>query len=250
MNVNNSKCLNCGSPLHDKYCGACGQKSSTHRYSMKHFIEHDFVHGVWHLDKGIIYTVKELLLRPGSGVREYILGKRARYFNVITLIVMLLAISSLLGHYTPIKLSDLSPDNSKSAMRELENFTTRYPKIVLLINVPLQALFSFLWFRKAGYNYTEHLVLNAYKATVELIIGILFTTVCIFYTNVHGLMMIYYVLVQGLVLVYSVIYYRNFFAGAGYSPIGLLWRAIATPLSVMFLAMIIGVIWAIMATLS
>ncbi len=68
-------CLNCEHSIAEKYCSCCGQKTSTHRYSLKHFVEHDFVHGVWHVDKGIVFTIKELFTRPGHSVREFILGK-------------------------------------------------------------------------------------------------------------------------------------------------------------------------------
>src|SRR6478609_6433349 len=99
----NSDCLNCGHPLAENFCSKCGQKASTHRYSLKHFIEHDFVNGVWGLDRGVLYTLKDLFTRPGHGVREYVQGKRAYYFNFVALILLILTIAALLDPYSHIK---------------------------------------------------------------------------------------------------------------------------------------------------
>lgn len=66
-------CLNCTAPVTQNYCANCGQKSTAHRYSIKHFLAHDFIYGVWYIDKGI-FTLKGLFARPGHSVREFIQG--------------------------------------------------------------------------------------------------------------------------------------------------------------------------------
>ena len=43
---------------------------------MKHFVMHDLLHGVWHLEKGILFTLKETIIRPGQAALDYIKGKR------------------------------------------------------------------------------------------------------------------------------------------------------------------------------
>src|SRR5687768_14676548 len=123
-------CLNCNHQAGNNFCPHCGQKSSTHRYSVMHFVEHDFIHGVWHVDKGILFTIKELFTRPGHSVREFIQGKRVNYFSFVTLILLILTISSLLTPYIHIKLSDLMPANTKGMMNSLEKFASKYPKLV------------------------------------------------------------------------------------------------------------------------
>jgi len=241
----NSDCLNCGHLLAECYCSKCGQKASTHRYSLKHFIEHDFIHGVWHVDKGILFTLKELFTRPGHGVREYVQGKRAYYFNFVTLIVLILAISALLAPYSHIKMSDLMPEASKAAMNSFESFMTRYPKIILLIAIPLNSIFSFVWFRKAGFNYAEHLVLNSYKTAAELILGLVFALFTIFYTNINVLAVLYFLLSGGGGIIYGVWFYSQFFSKSDYSKTEIMVRSILIPLSFMLLSLILGFAWGI-----
>ncbi|RZK73564.1 MAG: DUF3667 domain-containing protein, partial [Pedobacter sp.] len=165
-----AKCLNCSHELSTKFCGNCGQKASTHRYSMIHFVEHDVIHGVWHVDKGFLRTIKDLFTHPGHSVRSFILGKRANYFNFITLLVTLLAVSAVISTYAHFNLLDMMPEASRKSMNGFQKFVTNYPKLMLLITIPFYSLFSFLWFRRAKFNYSEHLVLNSYKTAAELII--------------------------------------------------------------------------------
>lgn len=86
-------CKNCNEVITGNFCVNCGQKASVRRYSLKRFIEHDLVHGIWNVDNGIPFTIKELFLRPGHSVREFINGKRVGYSSFITLLILILGIS-------------------------------------------------------------------------------------------------------------------------------------------------------------
>ncbi|MBC8155688.1 MAG: DUF3667 domain-containing protein [Bacteroidetes bacterium] len=77
-------CQNCNSELNGNFCSHCGQSSNTHRLNF-HFLWHDIQHGLLHIDKGILYTTKELFTRPGHSIREFLLGKRVKHFKPISL---------------------------------------------------------------------------------------------------------------------------------------------------------------------
>jgi len=240
-----NNCLNCGDHVATKFCGNCGQTTSTHRYSLMHFIEHDFIHGVWHVDKGILFTIKQLFTRPGHSVRAFVQGKRSGLFNFVTLILLILAASSVIGQYTHFKMSDMMPEASKKTMNVVETFSAKYPKLVLLITIPITSFLSFIWFRKAKFNYSEHLVLNSYKTSVELLAGLLFTTLTIFYTNTQGLLLIYYLGIQTFSLVYSIWFYYQFFSTSGYSKKALAIRSVMTYFSLFLISFVIGIVFAI-----
>jgi len=206
-------------------------------------MEHDVIHGVWHVDKGILYTLKALFTRPGYSVREYIEGKRAHHFNFVTLIILILATSSLLAPYSHVTMGDLMPEASRSMMNTFERFATKYPKIILLIAIPVNSFFSFIWYRKARFNYSEHLVLNSYKTAAEMILGLFFSILTIFYTNVNVLTIIYFLLIAGGSIIYGVWFYYQFFSKSDYSKKGVLIRSILIPVSYLLLSLIIGVVW-------
>ncbi|MBB6270672.1 hypothetical protein HDF26_001099 [Pedobacter cryoconitis] len=236
-------CLNCTYQVIDNYCQNCGQKSSTHRYSVKHFVEHDFIHGVWHVDKGILFTIKELFTRPGNSVREFIQGKRVNYFSFVTLILLVVTASSLLPPYIHIKLSDLIPLSSKAAMNSFEKFLITYPKLIIIITIPVNSLFSLLWFRKSRINYAENLVLNSYKAASELLIGLLFTVFAVLCTDTKAIISIYFWLIVPSIFIYGIWYYYQFYSVYGYSKKALIFRSILVILSYSLLQVVIGFIW-------
>jgi hypothetical protein len=236
-------CKNCNQVITGNFCIDCGQKSSVHRYSFKHFIEHDLIHGFWHVDNGIIFTIKVLFSRPGHSIREFVNGKRVRYFSFVTLLLLILGVSHFLGDYAQVKLSDLMPENSKGTMNELEEFTKKYPKVMLLITIPFYSFFSFLWFRKSKLNLTEHFVLNSYKTVGESLIGLCFLIVTIFYSKIKVLTIIYS-FISISTLVYAVWFYRQFFSSYDYSKKSLIFRSLGVVLSYIFLSMLVGFIMA------
>lgn len=238
-------CQNCNETITGNFCAHCGQKTSVHRYSFKHFIKHDLIHGILHVDRGIIFTIKELFTRPGHSIRDFINGKRVGYFSFITLLVIILGVSHFVGKYSPVKLSDLMPENSKETMNAVEEFSKNYPKITLLLTIPFYSFFSFIWFRKSKLNLTEHFVLNSYKTVGESIIGLTFTIVTVFYTSHKGLMTIYSFVVF-CSIVYSFWYYKQFFSAYGYSKKSLIIRSFGIIFSYMFFSMVLGIVMAIM----
>jgi len=131
-------------------------------------------------------------------------------------------------------------------MNEIDALSTKYPKVVVLILIPIYSLFSWLWFRKANLNYSEHLVLNSYKTAAELIIGVVFSVITIFYTKIESLLVIYYILVICGGLIYSVWFYSQFFSGYGYSKKAAIFRAVMIPVSYLLLSVLIGIVFGIM----
>ncbi len=166
-------CLNCGRPVTDKYCGNCGQKAATHRFDLRHFFEHDIIHGVFHLDKGFPYTAKQLLTRPGYAIREYIDGKRVSYFNPVTFLLLLLAVNVFM--INQIGLENMVAFDSKadtgSTLAKINGYYTKYVKQLYLITIPFYSLFTYLLFRKSKHNYAEHLVMNTYRESGLIIIN-------------------------------------------------------------------------------
>lgn len=157
------KCLNCNQEVSGNYCNNCGQKTSIQRITFLHFIKHDFLHGLFHLDKGMLFTAKESLTRPGKAAIDYIEGKRIRYYNVFYFIIILIGINLFLGNYydqlAEIYLGETSEKVNNALSQKIHDFFTNYAKILIFSFVPLFGINSFFLFRKRNFNFSEHIII-------------------------------------------------------------------------------------------
>jgi hypothetical protein len=168
-------CKNCGQHFKGHFCHNCGQPASTHDINF-HFLWHDIQHGFFHFDNGIFYTARQLFTRPGHTIREFIEGKRVRHFKPISLVIILATIYGLLSHtfhinvLSEIKITGLGNDEINA--QQIKEWIDSHFALVSLATLPFYALGTFIAFRKQGYNYMEHLVLNAFLAGQRLILHI------------------------------------------------------------------------------
>ncbi len=174
-------CKNCNAEFEGRYCNQCGQPAETHKMNI-HFLVHDLQHGLLHLEKGIFFTIKELFTRPGTSIREYMEGKRVKHFKPISLILVLAGILGLLSHYFHISMlgqafqvngTDSKAEEIRRSFNEFSDWVSGHYSIVSLFLLPVFTLGTFLSFRKKGYNFIEHLVLNAFLTGQRLVVNIL-----------------------------------------------------------------------------
>jgi hypothetical protein len=157
--MNHEQCLNCEQTVTGNYCQNCGQKNNTHAITLKHFLFHDIIHGVWHLEKGILLTIKETFTRPGKAALDYIKGKRVKYYNVFYLILMLIGFNILTVHYHH-EIDPSSVNKNVGDGLKFMNFLSDNVKMILLGFVPLIALNAFLLFRRLKLNLAEHFIIG------------------------------------------------------------------------------------------
>jgi hypothetical protein len=156
--MNHEQCLNCEQKITGNYCQNCGQKNNTHAITLKHFLFHDIIHGVWHLEKGILLTIKETFTRPGKAALDYIKGKRVKYYNVFYLILMLIGLNILTVHYHH-EIDPSSVNKNAGDGLKFMNFLSDNVKMILLGLVPLIALNAFLIFKRLKLNLAEHFII-------------------------------------------------------------------------------------------
>lgn len=160
-----SKCLNCDHEMNHNYCSNCGQKTAIHRITFKHFISHDVLHGLFHLEKGMLYTAKEVLTRPGKAALDYIEGKRIRYYNVFYFILILIGLNLFLnGYYDKFYEYYISkfPEHLNIVQTKLDKFMNDNAKIIIFSIVPVLALNGAILFRKRKLNLSEHFIIAAF----------------------------------------------------------------------------------------
>jgi len=175
-------CKNCGNEFEGAYCNRCGQSADTTELNL-HFLRDTVIHELLPFDKGILFTLRELFIRPGHAIREYIDGKRVRHIKPLSLVLVLAGIFGFLFHYFHISIlsgavevTSSGPDsrNVMAYLDEVNNWIAENYALVCLVQLPLYALGTFLMFRKKGYNYVSHFVLNAYLTGQRLFLRIVF----------------------------------------------------------------------------
>lgn len=159
----NYLCLNCEKPTSGNFCNHCGQKTDTHRVTFKHFIFHDLLHGVWHIEKEILFTLKEAITRPGNAALDYIKGKRIRYYNVFYLILLLIGLGVFIENIylsSSLKYTSYLDNSFKEEEGSVViDFIGRYVKFFLALAVPVFALNSYWLFNRKKLFYSEHLII-------------------------------------------------------------------------------------------
>jgi Protein of unknown function (DUF3667) len=173
MNKLTKTCLNCNEKLQGDFCSYCGQSAQTDRFTFKHVFTHGFLLAIFHFNKGLFFSLKELFTRPGHSTREYINGKRVTHINYFSLLVILILVFSMVEQATPFHFYDLS-DGDREIFEAIDKALRKYPKFVYIGIIPLLAVFSYLFFPKAKQNYAENIVLNSFKTAAVIAMNILF----------------------------------------------------------------------------
>lgn len=88
------KCLNCETEFTGKFCPNCGQKSNTKRLKLREMLA-DFSNSFWGCDNKFVNTLLNLVRRPGHMVREYLQGKRSRYYNPLRMLIWIISIYAI-----------------------------------------------------------------------------------------------------------------------------------------------------------
>jgi len=221
--MSHTTCLNCEKELLDKYCHGCGQKADTHRITFKNFISHDLLHGTFHIERGILFTAKQSLLRPGKAALEYIAGKRKRYYNVFYLILIVIGVLLFVRHVNEIEEVIPEQDQLNQASQEIDQIFSKASKFIIFLFVPFGALNSCMLFRRKKLNLSEHFILSG-----MILLGILlinFFSIFVFIlneiTNFSGTVLSW--IVTAICFLYVAYGYFNAFS-SDYSKLGFAYR--------------------------
>ncbi len=181
-------CKNCQQQATGSFCSNCGQATSTHRMNF-HFVVHDIQHGLLHFDKGLFYTIKELFTRPGHSIREYVEGKRVKHFKPISMIILLATIYGFLALYFKASVSDVmvmasgGNDKAINTLSKFNNWINSHFVVYSLSMLPFLSISTYLVFKKQGYNFIEHFVLNAFLTGQIMVIQLALFPFTYFYNG-------------------------------------------------------------------
>jgi hypothetical protein len=151
-------CANCSTAIvpGQNYCPNCGQKAPTPRLSV-HEIGAEFVHALAHVDRSALSLIWQLLIRPGVVARDYVAGKRKRYFGPFAFLVVTVAFTSAV-----IAISGFQAVTT-DAPNGLASFLQQHINLLFFVEVPMLAAACRLMGIREPFNYAEYLVLTSYS---------------------------------------------------------------------------------------
>ena len=172
-------CANCEAPLAGEFCARCGQRAWPGRFTLRAVLTRQ-VTGALDLDRGLLFTAVELFRRPGHMARDYVRGQTVSYANPVKYFLIVGALTTL----ACVK-SGLAGQMADEFVRGMTTSTkgrvspgtgavveviSSYFTLLLAFTLPTAALSTRWVFRRAGYNYAEHLIFNIYTGAQQCIL--------------------------------------------------------------------------------
>lgn len=216
MTAGHHRCFTCGQEYQGNYCPCCGQSAMIGRYSFKKafllFLD------VWGLgNRGMFRTIRDLMLRPGYMIRDYISGMQMAYFPPFKLLFLLTALYLVVDSGISMEFDSLwetateqtdttsaapsvkeevaapqEPTEDNSGTFEqigakigtiIDDLNEKYPNFTALSMLLVMAVFIYILVRKSpnipDLRFSELIVALVYMRNMYYIYYILFKILCI-----------------------------------------------------------------------
>jgi hypothetical protein len=168
-------CKRCGEIITDKYCGHCGSPAFLTRVD-GHYIAHEVQH-LLHFEKGLLYTVKELLLRPGKSMRTFITEDRSRLVKPVVFIIITSVIYTFIAHFFHIDKKHVDAAAGQSAIAATMAWVEgHYGYANIIMGIFIGAWLKLL-FLKSKYNFFEVIIMLCFVMGVGMLLFAAFAVV-------------------------------------------------------------------------
>ncbi len=190
-----STCLNCGTEIHVNFCSNCGQKK--YKRIDRKYIWDELQYTTVHMNKGFLYSIKNIIKNPGKTARIFVDGNRVNHYKPIALAFLLSGISAFVA-FKFIGLNELMEAYQDQRVRNMEinksinSFNQSYNAFLVLLLIPFFAMFTRLSFKSWGHNFYEHVVMNAYIISYYTLLNLMiaYPLMYIFKDNPNAVMTI------------------------------------------------------------
>ena len=160
-----TRCLNCEAVLPEQahFCPACSQRADTARLTIGDMLR-ESMHSFLNVERGPVAMLRGLLTRPGEIARDYVQGRRRRYYGPFATLVVLVGATALIVNVAGYKM--LAHDGFGAAPADL---LQRHFNLLLLVQLPLLGAACAVVFRSDSLTLPEHMVLVAYTLSMRTI---------------------------------------------------------------------------------
>lgn len=162
--------------MNEEFCSNCRQNVKPKRIDGR-YILHEIEH-VLHFDRGILYTIRELLIRPGENIRNFISENRSRLVKPVIFIIVTSLIYTLVNHFFHIEESYMKMESGKGVKLDAINdwIQSHYGYSNMIMGAFI-AFWLKIFFRKYDYNFFEILILLCFILGMEMLMFCVFAIV-------------------------------------------------------------------------
>ena len=211
MSEEHHRCHTCGQEFQGNYCPRCGQSAQIGRYSFRKALL--LVPDVWGLgNRGMFRTLRDLILRPGYMIRDYLSGMQMAYFPPFKLFFLLTTLSLVvesgvnLNHVNYFETSreqvrkgfgasfaeanaEEQPEEVQKANQQMEeygykamDYAQMFPNIFTLGLLLVMSGYLYIFFRKCpnipDMRFSELLVALVYTADMFSVYNVVMEFLC------------------------------------------------------------------------
>jgi Protein of unknown function (DUF3667) len=155
-----NNCINCTYPIKENYCPNCGIPTKIEKIDRNYALQEGI--NLFGFEKGFLFTIRELLLRPGQAVHDYLTKNRYKYTKPLAFLIASSAIYTFIAHYLKVesvyqdKLEKIKMNSGSVNLIHWIQDNYGYSNI-------LSTIFIIYWiklfFKKHQYNFYEIAVL-------------------------------------------------------------------------------------------
>jgi len=167
------ECENCKVKIKQNYCPNCGKEAKIKRIDGNYIAQE--ISQVLNFERGILFTIKELLIRPGENIRYFLSENRRRLVKPIIFIIATSLIYSLINQYFNLEEGYVNYDETKQStigiiFKWVES-NYGYANFIMGIFI---AIWTKLFFRKYSFNFFEILILLCFVMGMGMLIYSIF----------------------------------------------------------------------------
>ena len=201
------ECNNCNTLFEGNYCNNCGQKAGEKRFMLSN-LPGEFLHGFYHVHSGLLFTIRELFVRPGVTLRGYIYGKRVSYFNPFTYLLLMSLVGGFLYKWSgmPEHFNDIF-----LASDDTIRFTGKYFSYRMLFTIPAYAIMCSIIYRSFKYNIAEHLIINTFLISQSMVVMVVWLLILILLKPGSMVFEILYISAFSSLILYQVVVFFRLF---------------------------------------
>lgn len=156
-------CKKCNNEYEGNYCSNCGHPQKVERINGRYILSE--IGSVLNLEKGIFFTIKELLIRPGENIRTFISEDRNRLVKPVMFIIVTSLVYTVfvrIFHFEDGYIDYNFDDFQGSSLGLIFKWISEHYGYSNIIMAVFIVMWLKLFYRKYDHNFFEILILMCF----------------------------------------------------------------------------------------